>query len=819
MHWVFGVIFATAAVARPDYAQQWADFKLRFDKDYDGQETEQRRYKIFQATVDYIEAENAKGHSYQMKINQFSDLTPHEFATQFTGLQQNAMAVSDQAYLGQHKYSGLPLPESVDWTAQGAVTPVKNQQQCGSCWAFSATGAMESRYQILTGSLVSLSEQQLVDCSGPYHNDGCMGGWPDNAFAFAESNAMCSEDNYPYTATDGTCHISDKVKFRFVGNGTCTPVLPSWQHKQSSDASSGYRHTVCGSGGGSCNLDGQLHWEGEQCQDPDAHMQGPDRCWQSTIEKAEAICNRHMACSGVTLDGGGYEPRGGEIGASAAAKEVWLKEGGHASCQAIARAAAVSIGYEYVSNSQRSTCRVLFASNDDLSISYSRTDCAGGGSCNLDGGQLHWDGEKCQDPEAHMQDPHRCWQSTLAKAEAICSRHLDCTGVTLDNGGYEPRGGSPQSNADARALWLKSGLPKGFERQNGTSGNITGSTGMPSNGTATCFYKPGKKPGCGGLPDGAIIGYKDVPADNEKALMEAVAQGPVSVSVEADQSVFQSYHSGIMGGGCDTRLDHAILAVGYGAITDSSCPHASALTAVGTGTCKPELAHWYRQVQCAGSYEHTACDKQDGSCNLDGVQHWDGETCQDPEAPLQAPDRCWQSTLEKAEAICNRHSACSGVTRDNGGYEPRGGKPQFTPAAHEMWLKGNSMSACSAATVSATKSIGFDFVNGTTGGICRVLFGMDDDMYPVPSGYQAKNGTAGLITGSTGNAGMCYKKTKGPGCPYWKVKNSWGTSWGMSGYGLLPRGQGGAGACGILAKASYPVMKGPVAAERVRLFV
>merc|ERR1712125_133498 len=139
-------------------------------------------------------------------VNQFADLSADEFASQYTGLRKPEKVWGDLPYLGRDTWGGKALESSIDWTTKGAVTPVKNQGSCGSCWSFSTTGSLEGAWEIATGKLESISEQQFVDCDKV--DSACSGGLMDNAFKYAEDNALCTEDSYPYKASQGECSAS-----------------------------------------------------------------------------------------------------------------------------------------------------------------------------------------------------------------------------------------------------------------------------------------------------------------------------------------------------------------------------------------------------------------------------------------------------------------------------------------------------------------------------------------------------------------------------------------------------------------------------------
>jgi len=208
----FAVSFLILAFAEVDpdheYKLAFADFVQRFERNYTNEQERDIRFSNFKATYIFIAHENAKGtNTYELGVNEFSDMTPDEFASSHFGFLQSEKRWGGLAHLGTHEYSGASLPDSVDWRQKGAVTPVKNQAQCGSCWAFSTTGALEGAWQIKTGLLVSLSEEQLVDCSK--QNNGCLGGSMDLAFRYAEGSDLCTEASYPYSAGGGQAGACD----------------------------------------------------------------------------------------------------------------------------------------------------------------------------------------------------------------------------------------------------------------------------------------------------------------------------------------------------------------------------------------------------------------------------------------------------------------------------------------------------------------------------------------------------------------------------------------------------------------------------------
>mmetsp|Transcript_3663 Transcript_3663/g.12775 ORF Transcript_3663/g.12775 Transcript_3663/m.12775 type:complete len:353 (-) Transcript_3663:143-1201(-) len=214
-------------VATAEHESAFAEFVAKYEKVYAGDAAEYaRRLEVFAANVRRAEEHQRQDPTATHGVTQFSDLTPEEFQKHYTGLLQSAPDTGRLA-----KAEALPtndLPATFDWREKGAVTGVKNQGMCGSCWAFSTTGAVEGAHFLKTGKLVSLSEQELVDCdhecepSDPRACDaGCGGGLPSNAMEYImENGGLDTEESYPYKGFNGKCDSEGKTVGATVSNFT-----------------------------------------------------------------------------------------------------------------------------------------------------------------------------------------------------------------------------------------------------------------------------------------------------------------------------------------------------------------------------------------------------------------------------------------------------------------------------------------------------------------------------------------------------------------------------------------------------------------------
>ncbi|KAL5575267.1 hypothetical protein UlMin_016966 [Ulmus minor] len=194
----------------PTKHEEWMNLHGRT---YKNDAEKEMRLKIFMENAEFVEKFNSKNSSHTFELstqNEFADMTNEEFSQSYASGKYNSSNLLNQAARANQSFSledaGGSIPTSIDWRAKGAVTPIRQQGVCGSCWAFSAAAAVEGITKIKTGKLFSLSTEQLVDCVSSPITDGCIRGMAEDAFEYIIQNGgITSENNYPYQGNKAGC--------------------------------------------------------------------------------------------------------------------------------------------------------------------------------------------------------------------------------------------------------------------------------------------------------------------------------------------------------------------------------------------------------------------------------------------------------------------------------------------------------------------------------------------------------------------------------------------------------------------------------------
>jgi len=206
MRILIAALCATVCLAQPgdDYTEiLFSKFKAEHNKIYRTRQEHSYRLKVFKENIEKINKHNMAGLSYKLGINQFSDMTEAEFKSQYLGGYKSLVNPSEPK-MQTPKMAVKDLPESVDWRDKGVVSDVKNQGQCGSCWAFATTEIIESYAALATGDLVELSAQQVTSCTpNPVQcggTGGCYGSIPQLGYTYINLFGHATESDYPYVS-------------------------------------------------------------------------------------------------------------------------------------------------------------------------------------------------------------------------------------------------------------------------------------------------------------------------------------------------------------------------------------------------------------------------------------------------------------------------------------------------------------------------------------------------------------------------------------------------------------------------------------------
>jgi len=237
------VLLVSTSLADP--WSEFQNFKAKHGKTYGSSKEETMRFAIFKENLEKIEKHNQGGHSWQLGVTKFADLTKEEFSKTYASGRLNSRLVSSNARnvnLPSRKDIRLEdLPASVDWRDQGVVTDVRDQGQCGSCWAFASAATLSAYGKINDPShdLVTLSTQHIVSCTpNPLKcggTGGCMGSVEPLAYTYASLFGIVTEDEYPYTSGDPWSNDDQVCEFDATTTDV-TAITMGWETLPHNDA-------------------------------------------------------------------------------------------------------------------------------------------------------------------------------------------------------------------------------------------------------------------------------------------------------------------------------------------------------------------------------------------------------------------------------------------------------------------------------------------------------------------------------------------------------------------------------------------------------
>jgi len=215
---VVAVVVAVASAAEDSTPQAFARWAVKHNKRYASEEEAQLRFANWQATIARIEEQRVQYPQTRWALNHLSDLSPAEFRAKYLNLNPKKLAASMPSIPVAPRPAVIDPPAHFDWRDKKAVTYVKDQEQCGSCWAFSVVETIESFWFLRNNTLPSLSPQQIVSCD--QMDEGCDGGMTDTAFQYVAEYGLMSEKDFPYRAVDGNCKYDQSKVVAKVKNVT-----------------------------------------------------------------------------------------------------------------------------------------------------------------------------------------------------------------------------------------------------------------------------------------------------------------------------------------------------------------------------------------------------------------------------------------------------------------------------------------------------------------------------------------------------------------------------------------------------------------------